>query len=86
MAKKRSRDSQTSKGEVCQKRNPVLKQLRREYHGSSQEACNKLAAFYRGRNVVLTIANPNTNETNKRFIRVNARDVWTGGGKSTSKR
>jgi len=86
MGKKKSRDSQTSKGEVCQKRNSVLKQLRREYHGSSKEACNKLAAFYRGRNVMLTIANPNTNETNKRFIRVNARDVWSGGGKSTSKR
>ena len=42
---------------------------------------NQLAAFYRGRNVVLTIENPNKNETNKRFIRVNARDVWSGGGK-----
>ena len=30
---------------------------------------------------MLTIPNPNTNETNKRFIRVNARDVWSGGGK-----
>jgi len=85
MAKK-SEGTKTSKGEHCQKRNPVLKQLRREYHGSSNEACNKLTAFYRGRNVVLTIANPNTNETNKRFIRVNARDVWTGGGKSNNKK
>jgi hypothetical protein len=24
----------------------------------------------------LTIPNPNTNETNKRFIRINAKDVW----------
>jgi hypothetical protein len=30
---------------------------------------------------VLTVENPNKNETNKRFIRVNARDVWSGGGK-----
>jgi len=28
------------------------------------------------KNVMLTIPNPNTNETNKRFIRVPAREVW----------
>ena len=25
---------------------------------------------------MLTVPNPNTNETNKPFIRVNAKDVW----------
>ena len=25
---------------------------------------------------MVTIPNPNTNETNKRFLRVNAKDVW----------
>ena len=35
-----------------------------------------MAAFKMGKNVVLNIPNPNTNETNKRFIRVNAKDVW----------
>lgn len=39
---------------------------------------NQLLAFKAGKNVVLTIPNPNTNETNKPFIRVNARDVWRG--------
>jgi len=38
--------------------------------------CNQLAAFKMGKNVVLNIPNPNTNETNKRFIRVSAKDVW----------
>jgi hypothetical protein len=29
----------------------------------------------------LTVPNPNTNETNKRFIRVNAKDVWKSNNK-----
>jgi hypothetical protein len=37
---------------------------------------NQLKAYQAGKNVVLTIPNPNPNETNKRFIKVNARDVW----------
>ena len=31
-----------------------------------------------GKNVMLTIANPNKNETNKPFIRVPAHTVWRG--------
>jgi len=42
---------------------------------------NQLNAFLKGKNVVLTIENPNKNETNKRFIRVNARDVFKGSKK-----
>ena len=37
---------------------------------------NQLRAYHAGKNVVLTIPNPNPNETNKRYIKVNARDVW----------
>ena len=48
---------------------------------SIERSSNQLKAFYKGRRVILTVPNPNTNETNKRFIRVNARDVWSGGGK-----
>ena len=46
---------------------------------------NQLSAFKKGRRVMITIPNPNTNETNKRYIRVNARDVWSGGGKEKRK-
>jgi hypothetical protein len=74
MGKKKSRTSQTSTGTVGRSK-------RKEYRGTAEHSINQLAAFYRGRNVVLTVENPNKNETNKRFIRVNARDVWTGGGK-----
>jgi len=38
--------------------------------------CNQMDAFKKGKNVVLNILNPNANDTNKRFIRVSAKDVW----------
>lgn len=37
---------------------------------------NQLKAFRAGKNVMLTIENPNKNETNKPFIRVPASQIW----------
>ena len=37
----------------------------------------QLCAFMKGKNVVLVVPNPNTNEKNKPFIRINAEDVWS---------
>lgn len=54
----------------------VLRAMRREYMASGERLANQRAAWARGKNVVLTIENPNKNETNKRFIRVKARDLW----------
>jgi len=76
MGKKRSRATQTSKSTHCQKRSSYSKQQKQEYKSTFIEAINKRAAWARGKNVMLTIANPNTNETNKPFIRVNASDQW----------
>ena len=45
-------------------------------NGYVEKLRNKQKAFRSGKNVILTIPNPNTNETNKRFIRINAKDVW----------
>jgi|TARA_R110002012_G_scaffold12098_1_gene54213 hypothetical protein len=45
--------------------------------GRYERVLNQLAAFRRGRNVVLTIPNPNKTEKGKRFIKVNAKDVWS---------
>ena len=45
--------------------------------GRYETVLNQLAAFRRGRNVVLTIPNPNKTEKGKRFIKVNAKDVWS---------
>lgn len=80
MAKKRSRATQTSKGIVAQNPNRmgrrISKEIRREYKQSSARDHNQLLAYMKGKNVMVTIPNPNTNETNKRFIRVPASEVW----------
>tara|TARA_Y100000114_G_scaffold28049_2_gene23688 strand:- start:9919 stop:10176 length:258 start_codon:yes stop_codon:yes gene_type:complete len=85
MGKKRSRATQTSKGIVNQSPNSMTKRIskesRREYMASGLREYNQLMAYKRGRNVVVTIPNPNTNETNKRFIKVKGRDYF----KSVSK-
>lgn len=54
----------------------VRRAMRQDYLASGERMSNQRAAWAKGKNVVLTIANPNPNETNKRFIRVNARDLW----------
>ena len=80
MAKKKQRSSQTSKGKTHQnpKRlgNRMEKQKRLEYTNTFLQGSNKRAAWARGRRVMLTVPNPNPNETNKPFIRVNASEVW----------
>ena len=42
----------------------------------SEKMANVMSAYLAGRNPWLTVPNPNTNETNKRFIRVKAEDLW----------
>jgi len=76
MGKKRSRATQTSKGVHCQKRSALLKAQRREYKSTFTEGSNKRTAWAKGKRVMLTIPNTNTNETNKPFVRVNASEVW----------
>ena len=76
MGKKKQRSTQTSKGERRCVARATIKALRRDYMQSSARSQNQLSAFLKGKNVMLTIPNPNTNETNKRFIRVPAREVW----------
>lgn len=76
MGKKQSRTKYVSKGERRPINKKLTKESRREWNGSTAQMTAKYNAWLRGRNVVLTIPNPNKNETNKRFIRVNANDVW----------
>lgn len=79
MGKKKSRSTQTSKGERRSLARNIVKATRRDYMQSSERGQNQLSAFLRGKNVMLTIPNPNKNETNKRMIRVPAADVWRRG-------
>lgn len=80
MGKKRSRSSQTSKGVTHQ--NPkrmgakIQKQLRSEYKGSILEGTNKMAAHKKFKRVMLTIPNPDANNTRERYIRVPSTEVW----------
>ena len=60
MGKKKSRDKQVSKGERRNVSNTWTKLNRLDYRGTITEEHNKYEAFLRGKNVVLTIANPNT--------------------------
>ena len=79
MGKKKSRSTQTSKGERRSLARNIVKATRRDYMQSSERNQNQLSAFLKGKNVMLTIPNPNKNETNKRMIRVPAADVWRRG-------
>tara|TARA_Y100000401_G_C8284673_1_gene205406 strand:+ start:183 stop:434 length:252 start_codon:yes stop_codon:yes gene_type:complete len=76
MGKKKSRASQTSKG---QRRNVVagLSDDRTEL----QKVNDKMKAHLKGKNVMLTIENPIKSETNKPFIRVPAKQEWRHTGK-----
>ena len=76
MAKKKQRAHQVSKGERKSHDPKWGKQARREWVGSTAQMIAKVKAWQSGKNVMLTVENPNKNETNKKFIRVNANDVW----------
>ena len=71
MGKKKSRTSQTSKGE----RRNVANGLGDD-RSELQKILAKQDAWLKGKNVVLTIPNPNKNETKVPFIRVNAKEQW----------
>lgn len=76
MGKKRQRAKQVSKGITHQNRSPLAKARRREWNGSDAQHYAKLQAFMAGKNVMLTIPNPDKNNTKERMIRVNAKEVW----------
>ena len=72
MAKrKKSRAHQESKGE----RRNVAKSTRKQMRDAVTPLTimsNKMKAWRAGKNVIVTIPNPNKKETNKKFIKVNA--------------
>ena len=66
----------TSKGERNCVARKVTNAARRDYMQSSERIYNQYKAHLKLKNVMVTIENPNKNETNKKFIRVNSKDVW----------
>ena len=71
-----ARKNYTSKGERKNVAKWIRKAMRRERTGL-QKINAQIEAFLAGKNVVLTISNPNPNERGKPFIRKNANEVWS---------
>ena len=71
MGKKRSRASQTSKGE----RRSVANGLGDD-RSELKKMIDKMDAFRKGKNVMLTIPSPNKQATREPFIRVSAKEKW----------
>ena len=69
------RESYTSKGERPTVSRRWKKVMRKDVM-QTDRLYNQWDAFQKGKNVVLTIKNPNKNETNKLFIRVPAKEQW----------
>ncbi len=84
MGKKSSGTSYTSKGERPNLSRKTKNAMRRDYLENHQleRLNNQMSAWKKMKNVMLTVPNPNKNETNKRFIRVSAREYW--GNPTTS--
>ena len=73
MGRRSTRDSYTSKGE---RRNVSRRWLKLASKDRDDKLYNQWDAFVKGKKVMLTIPNPNKNETNKKFIRVPAKEQW----------
>lgn len=69
MGKKTKRAKYTSKGGPSSVNKKTLKAMRAD-RTEADVMMDKLKVWSRGKRVMVTIPNPNKNETNKRFIRV----------------
>ena len=76
MGKKSSGKHYVSKGERPNVTRSVLNALRREYLTSDARLNNQVKEWRRGKNVMLTVKNPDKKNTKERMIRVPAIDVW----------
>ena len=74
--KKSSGKHYVSKGERPNVTRSVLNALRREYLTSDARLNNQVKAWRSGKNVILTVKNPDKKNTKERMIRVPAIDYW----------
>jgi len=75
MAKKVKRSKYLSKGEVSSVSSKTLKAMRKDRTYVDYLIC-KLDSWSRGKRTMITIPNPNPNQTNKKFIRVEGREFF----------
>lgn len=76
MAKKSRGGTYVSKGLYPTVNRSTKKATRLDRKNSNQHIYDLLEAWRKGTNPWVTISNPNTKETNKRFIRVRSNDRW----------
>lgn len=75
MGKKSKGRNYTSKGERPTVTKSVRKAIRRVMT-PEERYVNQVRAWRAGKRVMLTMPNPNAAQTNKPFVRVEAREVW----------
>jgi hypothetical protein len=77
MGKKKSNaTAYVSKGIHSNVANSTMRLVRADYLASGDRLINQRAAFDAGKNVMVTIPNPNVSETHKPYLRVNAKTIW----------
>jgi len=76
MGKKKHSKGIRSKGERKNVSNWIKRAMRKEHMSSGARQIAQYDAYRKGKKVMLTIENPNTNETNRPFIRIDAWKVW----------
>lgn len=78
MAKGKSSKStgKTSAGVHSNVSRSLVNSLRADYMASSDRLMNQLRAHKKSKRVMVTIENPNKNETHKKFIRVPSTTIW----------
>lgn len=69
MAKKGAGKTYTSKGERSNVSKSTKKAVRRDYMASGERMLNQLEAIKKGKRVVLTVPNPNKDDTKRRYIK-----------------
>lgn len=63
-------------GKTYTSKNERISSISTRVNDPAQHLINQKAAWAKGKRVVLTIPNPNKNETNKRFIKVTGLVHW----------
>jgi hypothetical protein len=72
------RSKYTSKGERSSMNRKVTNSIRKD-RPIGDRLLNQMKAWSKGKRTMVTIENPNKNETNKRFIRVEGNDTRAFG-------
>ena len=73
MGKKKTRSKYTSKGSINNTSNKIKNAVRKDRPAGDRILC-QIRAWEKGKKTMVTIENPNKNETNKRFIRIEGND------------